>query len=145
MSNHNWPVICFLKGRLGKCRHALWQNGPKIDHQKFYWKCNRNLLKCKQNIYWYMYIIIKHFSTLQLQGQLLAVSREFKYKNTEQESWSPEWQTKICYFPFARIVQTRQPQLASDSFFEVRLATLSKSFGAHNDKFFNMRSSILGN
>ena len=47
--------------------------------------------------------------------------------------------------PFARIVQTRQPQLASDSFFEVRLATLSKSFGAHNDKFFNMRSSILGN
>ena len=58
MSNHNWPVICFLKGRLGKCRHALWQNGPKIDHQKFYLKCNRNLLKCKQNIYWYMYIII---------------------------------------------------------------------------------------
>ena len=58
MSNHNWPVICFLKGRLGKCRHALWQNGPKIDPQKFYWKCNRNLLKCKQNIYWYMYIII---------------------------------------------------------------------------------------
>ena len=32
----------------------------------------------------------KHFSTLQLHGQLLAVSREFKYKNTEQESWSPE-------------------------------------------------------
>ena len=32
----------------------------------------------------------KHFSTLQLHGQLLSVSREFKYKNTEQESWSPE-------------------------------------------------------
>ena len=125
----------FFKVRLGKCRHALWQNGPKIDNQKFYWKCNRNLLKCKKNIYWYMYIIIKHFSTLQLHGQSLAVSREFKYKNTEQESWSPEWQTKICYFPFARIVQTRQPQLASDSFFEVKLGTLSKSFGAWNDNF----------
>ena len=48
----------FFKVRLGNCRHALWQNGPKIDHQKFYWKWNRNLLKCKQNIYWYMYIII---------------------------------------------------------------------------------------
>ena len=47
--------------------------------------------------------------------------------------------------PFARIVQTRQPQLASDSFFGVKLDTLSKSFGAQNDNFFNMRSSILGN
>ena len=47
--------------------------------------------------------------------------------------------------PFARMMQTRQPQLASDSFFEVKLSTLSKSFGAQNDNFFNMRSSILGN
>ena len=46
--------------------------------------------------------------------------------------------------PFARIVQTWQPQLASDSFFEVKLGILSKSFGAQNDNF-NMRSSILGN
>ena len=52
---------------------------------------------------------------------------------------------RFVTFLFARIVQTRQPQLASDSFFEVKLGTLSKSFGAQNDKFFNMRSSILGN
>ena len=37
--------------------------------------------------------------------------------------------------PFARMMQTRQPQLASDSFFEVKLSTLSKSFGAQNDNF----------
>ena len=37
--------------------------------------------------------------------------------------------------PFCRIMQTRQPQLASDSFFEVKLGTLSKSFGAWNDNF----------
>ena len=47
--------------------------------------------------------------------------------------------------PFCKNVQTRQPQLASDSFFEVKLGTLSKSFGARNDNFFNMGSSILGN
>ena len=56
---------------------------------------------------------------LQFHGQSLVVSRGYEYKNTEQESWSPEWQTKICYFPFARIVQTRQPQLASDSFLKL--------------------------
>ena len=37
--------------------------------------------------------------------------------------------------PFARMMQTRQPQLASDSFFEVKLGTLSKSFGAQKDIF----------
>ena len=81
VGNHNWPVFLFFKVRLGKCRHTLWQNGPKIDHQKFYWKCNRNLLKCKQ------YILLYHAA---FHGQSLAVSRE--YKNTEQESWSREWQ-----------------------------------------------------
>ena len=49
------------------------------------------------------------------------------------------------FLPFCQNVQTQQPQLASDSFFEVKLGILSKSFGAQNDKFFNMRSSILGN
>ena len=38
--------------------------------------------------------------------------------------------------PFCKNVQTRQPQLDSDSFFEVKLGTLSKSFGARNDNFF---------
>ena len=80
-----------------------------------------------------------------ISWSIIGLSREYEYKNTEQESWSREWQTKICYFPFARIVQTWQPQLASDSFFEVKLGTLSKSFGAQNDNFFNMRSSTLGN
>ena len=47
--------------------------------------------------------------------------------------------------PSCKNVQPRQPQLASDSFCEVKLRTLSKSFGAQNDIFFNMRSNILGN
>ena len=118
MSNHNWPVICFLKLGLGKCRHALWQNGPKIDHQKFYWKCNRNLLKCKQYVFMYItawYIIVNLFSTVLhfmvnywwypggINIWTLSKSRG------AGNDISKAKQTKMCYFPFARMCKLGKP------------------------------------
>ena len=97
------------------------------------------------NVHNYVIVIVNLFSTM-LHFMVNhwwypgSINIRTLSKNLGAGNDKPRFVTSLC-----KNVQTQQPQLASDSFFEVKLGTLSKSFGAQNGNFFNMRSSILGN